>query len=91
MGVAKQIQLLIKWAPALNFVVAITSAPPGRERVYRAMELLDYLADQTPSPIDDEALAVVRAVLLTPQGGLLLDYLSAKIQPLFQDTPDGKE
>lgn len=91
MGYAKQLQLLIKWAPALNYVVAITSAPPGRERVYRAMELLDYLADQTPSPIDDEAIAVVRAVLLTPQGGLLLDYLSAKIQPLFQDNQDGKE
>jgi hypothetical protein len=91
MGYTRQIKLLIQWAPALNYVVAITAAPPGRERIYRAMELLDYLATQTPSPLDDEALAVVRAVLLTPQGGLLLDYMSAKIQPLFQDTPDGKK
>ena len=87
MGYADKLKILIEWAPAINFLMAVTAAPPGRERVYRALELLDYLASRTPSQVDNELLAMIRAVLLTPQGGLLLDYLAAKVKPLFEDMP----
>lgn len=86
MGYAERIKLLLEWAPVLNYIMAITAAPPGRERVYRALELCDYLTNRTPTPIDNELLALVRGVLLTPQGGTLLDYLAARLQPLFEDT-----
>lgn len=87
MGYADKLRLLIEWAPAINFLIAVTSAPPGRDRVYRALELLDYLASRTPTQVDNEFLGLLRGVLLTPQGGLLLDYLAARVQPMFQEMP----
>lgn len=60
----------------MNHLISISSAPPGKDRVYRALDLLDFLAAKTPSKFDNESLNLVRAVLLTPQGGQLLDYLA---------------
>jgi hypothetical protein len=55
--------------------------------VYRSLELLDYLATKTPTPVDNDLLMHARAVLLTPQGGALLDYLAVLVQPLL-DQPE---
>jgi hypothetical protein len=55
--------------------------------VYRSLELLDYLATKTPTPVDNDLLMHMRAVLLTPQGGALLDYLATLVQPLLDQPP----
>lgn len=83
MNLQAKIRLLLEWSPVINYVLAISSAQPGKDRVYRALELLDYLAGKTPTPVDNELLMHARAVLLTPQGGALLDYLAALLQPLL--------
>lgn len=87
MNLQQKIKLLLEWSPVLNFVIAITSSPPGKDRVYRTLELLDYLATRTSTPIDNDLLQHLRAVLLTPQGGALLDYLAALLQPMFDQPP----
>ena len=89
MSLAQKIKLLLEWSPLLNYLIAISSAAAGRDRVYRALELCDYLATKTPSPLDNEALALIRGVLMTPAGGELLDYIANKMQPLFSEVgPD---
>lgn len=87
MNLQQKIRLLLEWSPVLNFLIAITSAAPGKERVYRSLELLDYLATRTSTPIDNDLLGHLRAVLLTPQGGALLDYLAVLAQPMFDQPP----
>ncbi len=57
-------------------MIAISTATPGKDRVYRALDLLDFLAAKTPTGIDNDLLNHLRAVLLTPAGAQLLDYLA---------------
>lgn len=83
MSFADKIKLLLEWSPVINFLIAISSATPGKDRVYRTLELLDYLANKTPTPVDNELVELVKGVLLTPQGAELLEYLSKKVQPLL--------
>lgn len=87
MSLAEKIRILLQWSPALNFLIAISSAPPGRDRVYRALDMLDFLATKTPTGTDNEVLARLRAVLLTPAGGELLDYLANVVNNVFNDVP----
>lgn len=87
MSLAEKIRILLQWSPVLNFLIAISSAPPGRDRVYRALDLLDFLATKTPTGKDNEALAHLRAVLLTPAGGELIDYLANIVNSAFNDVP----
>lgn len=75
-SVTEKISILLQWTPVLNYLIAISSAKPGRDRVYRAFDLLDFLASKTPTPADNELLDRLRAVLLTPAGAELLDYLA---------------
>lgn len=75
-SMSEKISILLQWSPILNYLITISSAPPGKDRVYRALDLLDFLAAKTPSNFDNESLVLIRAVLLTPQGGQLLDYLA---------------
>jgi hypothetical protein len=90
MPLASSLKALLDWAPTIQMLVAINSAPSGKERVFRALELLDYLASKTPSPIDNELLTLARQILLTPQGGALLDYLVAAAEKFMQDQPPKK-
>jgi hypothetical protein len=86
-SVADKIKILLQWSPALNYLIAISSAPPGRDRVYRAIDLLDFLATKTPTGLDNELLAHCRSVLLTPAGGELLDYLATILNNVFNEVP----
>jgi len=67
----------------LNYLIAISSAEPGKDRVYRALDLLDFLAAKTPTKFDNDSLNLIRAVLLTPQGGDLLDYLADELNKVI--------
>lgn len=87
MGYADKIKLLLEWSPAINYFIAVTQATTQRDRVYRALELCDYLASRTPTPVDNELISAVRAVLLTPQGAALIDYLAGLLKPLMEQSP----
>jgi len=82
-SVSQKISILLQWSPVLNYLIAISSANPGRDRVVRCLDLLDFLATKTPSAADNELLAHVRAVLLTPAGGQLLDYLADAVDKII--------
>jgi hypothetical protein len=82
-SVTEKISILLQWSPILNYLITISSAAPGRDRVYRALDLLDFLATKTPTQLDNESLALIRAVLLTPQGAQLLDYLADQLNKVI--------
>jgi hypothetical protein len=54
------------------------------------MDLLDFLATKTPTGLDNDLLLHCRSVLLTPQGGDLLDYLATLLNGVFNDIPPVK-
>jgi hypothetical protein len=70
-----KIKMLIQWAPAIALLTAITAAKPGRDRVTAVMALLQYAASQTPVKMDDQMVVMATKMLLTAEGGELIDYL----------------
>ena len=70
-----QFALVMKWAPAITLLTAITGSKPGRDRVMAVMAMLKYAASQTPIPADDKVAAMTEKMLLTVEGGALVDYL----------------
>jgi len=70
-----KIKLLIVWAPAIALLTAIAAAKPGRDRVTAVMALLQYAAAQTPVKIDDQVVVMMTKMLLTAEGGALVDYM----------------
>lgn len=90
-SVTEKISILLQWSPVLNHLISISSTPAGKDRVYRALDLLDFLASKTPTPSDNELLVLLRAVLLTPAGGQLLDYLADALDKVLnRQTPAPK-
>ena len=74
-SLSEKIRLLIQWSPALALFAAITSAQPGRDRVTAVMALLQWAASQTEMKIDDQLILRTNKMLLTPEGGALVDYV----------------
>lgn len=79
LSIQQRIRLLVEWSPAIPLVTAITAAAPGRERVQAVITLLEFLAGKSDTAIDNEVLGLVRKMLLTPEGGALVDYVSGLV------------
>ena len=84
LSLADKLKLLVEWSPAIQLVTAISVAQPGRDRALSVMRLLEFAAKKTDVSMDDDLVRLIQNVLLTPEGGALLDYLSALISGLYQ-------
>lgn len=73
--VGDKIRQLVEWAPALSIVSEISGAKTVPEQVAGALNLMQFVAAKTATPIDDELLERVEAVLLSPPGQELVSYL----------------
>lgn len=85
---AQKLRLLIEWGPAVQLLTAIGVAPPGQPRVLAFVRLLKFASTKTDTPIDDEILAHVQAILLTREGIALVDYLSGLLNGAAQHALD---
>lgn len=56
-------------------VPAIVNAKPGKEQAVEVTRLLEFLARKTEVTLDDDVIRLVQNILLTPEGGALVDYL----------------
>jgi hypothetical protein len=73
--VGDKIRQLVEWAPALSIVSEISGAKTVPEQVAGALNLMQFVAAKTATPIDDELLERIEAVLLSPPGQELVEYL----------------
>jgi hypothetical protein len=73
--VAQKVKQLVEWAPALSLLSEISAADTAKERVDGALKLMRFVATKTQTAIDDELLARTEAVLLSPQGQELFQYI----------------
>jgi len=61
-------------------LTAVSAAKPGQDRALAVIRLLEFAAARTDTPLDDDLTRLVRAVLLTREGGDLVNYISTLIQ-----------
>jgi hypothetical protein len=73
--VGEKIRQLVEWAPVLSMLSLISAAPTAKERVDVALKLMRFVATKTDTPVDDDLLERIEAVLNSPAGSELLDYV----------------
>ena len=82
MSFPQQLRLLMEWLPAIQMLPLIATMEPGRDQVLQVVRLLEIVTSKTTGAVDDELTKLTKDILLTEQGGKLVDYLVAKIKEL---------
>lgn len=85
-SISANIKLLIEWMPVLNIASAIGAAKPGQPRAVEIAKLAEFLTQKTENTVDDQLVRLITAILLTPQGGALVDYLSQLAQSAVENS-----
>ena len=73
-SVADKIKLIVEWSPLIGLIQAIPVAPDPRSKTVAVVNLLEFCANKTPVAFDEELLALIEAILLTAEGGMLIDW-----------------
>lgn len=75
--ILKQLQLLAQWGPLLNLLSPIATASTPRDKAVAVLKALAFAAGKTKTTIDDEVVAHFEAVLKTPEGEALFNWIAA--------------
>lgn len=75
MTLGEKLRLLVDWAPALQLLSEISTAASPYAKAEAALGLISFAATKTSTPMDDELTERVKAVLLSPAGAELFDYV----------------
>lgn len=73
--VADKVKALIDWAPALSILSEISGSQTAKERAVAAVKLMRFVATRTQTKIDDDLVERVEALLLSPAGDELFQYI----------------
>lgn len=72
---SEKLRVLVEWAPLITLASEITAASTPLARALRISAALRWAADKTGTPVDDELVDLVEAVLRTREGEALFAYL----------------
>lgn len=87
--VADKVKALIDWAPALSILSEISGAQTAKERAVAACKLMRFVATRTATKVDDDLVERVEALLLSPQGDELFQYIVALCTAVAKAEIDG--
>ena len=73
--VGEKIKQLVEWAPALSIVSEISGAQTTQGQIDGALKLMRFVASKTGTHIDDDLLERIQAVMESPAGRELVDYI----------------
>lgn len=79
-GLADKIAMLLQYWPVVALLQRVAALPPGRQQAIAVVELCKFLATKTEVQFDDALAAKLQAVIETPAGGELVDYVVALIR-----------
>lgn len=85
MSFAEKFRMLMEWMPALQMLPVIAVAKPGRDQALQVVRLFEIIAAKTTGETDDELTQLIKDILLTDQGGKLVDYIVAKVRSLTDE------
>lgn len=72
----QKIRLLIEWAPLLALLSKIPKAETNKAKALAMVAALRWLAKKTPTANDDKALDHLEAVISTPEGEAIVNFIS---------------
>jgi hypothetical protein len=71
----EKLRILVDWAPLIGIASEISAAKTPLERALKISVALRWAADKTDTPADDELVDLLEAVLKSPEGTALFDYM----------------
>lgn len=71
----EKLQLLVEWAPLIGLASEISAASTPLERALRISAALRWAASKTQTPVDEELVELLEAVLKSDEGAALFGYL----------------
>jgi hypothetical protein len=80
-----KVKLFVQWLPILQMLPMIAAANPGRDRVMEVVRLVEAIAATTAPHTDDELVHLVKGILMTEQGGALVDFVTEKVRSLAHE------
>lgn len=80
LSIWEKLVLLQAWAPLVAFAQRFVTAPDAYAKSVIVGECCEWLASKTDSKLDDELVALVSAVMHTPQGEALVRWVIAKAE-----------
>ena len=78
------LKLMVEWGPALSLLSQLSAAKDSAQRADMLVKLLQTVAAKTPTQSDDILLKKLDAVLDTPAGADLFDYVVAGLKGLAE-------
>lgn len=78
-GIADRLKLVVEWWPAVVLVQEIAGSRAGQSRAVAVSGLLRFLATKTEIEYDDRIAELVQKVVMTKEGGELIDYVASII------------
>lgn len=85
MSALERLRLFMEWLPVIQMLPLIAASKPGRDRTLEVVRLLELVAAKTEPKVDDEIIALLKAVVLSEPGGRLVDYIADHLQGVFND------
>lgn len=79
------LKTLLEWWPAVQMVQVIAVAKPGRDRALEVVRLVEWLSSKTKTSVDDQLVGKIKEVVMTPQGGELIDYCADLVRKQIDD------
>lgn len=80
MPILDQLRLLANWGPLLGHLQAVATAPTAREKALAILRALMFAAGKTNTPVDDEVVKHLEAILRSPEGAALFDWLGSVLK-----------
>lgn len=71
----QKVRLLIEWAPLLSLLEAVAKAPGHQDKALALVAALRWLSKKTLTDTDDKALDHLEAILKTPEGAAIVNFL----------------
>lgn len=75
-----QIKLLSEWSPLLSFGQRVLAETDPYKQALVVADALEWLAAKTKSPLDDDLVKLIEAIVRTPQGEALIRWAVAKVE-----------
>lgn len=79
MPILDKLKLLAEWAPLIDRLQVVLDAQSPLERATGIVKALQWAAGKSNTTLDDEALYHLEAVLKTPEGQALFNWVVSKV------------
>jgi hypothetical protein len=78
----EKLRVIVEWSPLIGYASEISAATTPLDRALKISAALKWVSLKTQTGVDDELVELLEAVLRSPEGAALFDYLVRLVSDL---------